>query len=627
MVTGCVIQKCPNCENGPPYPNAHRIYRGKWYDTYECGRYLMDHNCYQKAITLFAQSLMENPTDTRYARSYSTHFVKDYFPNREQGIAWYFLGDYEKAHHALSISISQFPSEKAHFFLDRVNQKKFKTLGIAPTKPHIVIDQLNANNVLLSASYPVNISGRVTDPQYISHISIANIHVFQDYSKKDITFSHHLYLAEGEHPVDILAKNLNEGQSLCKIVVHVDRTGPEIVFMSNDPSNLSGYVYDTNGLKHIQLNDRIIQCHSQERMPFQMNLTQTSIDMIKAEDMAGNVTIRKHPIFRQTYHQTHQLFAESSQKKLYSDIPKNGFEKIYIFVQDWKPFDYCYLPEMCIQGEIYSLHPLKELSINNRPISDHLDRHLIFSKKIHLDPGVNHVKIIAIDVNGYQNEQTITLTRYIPEAEKIKNRFRISIYPFEFTPENLHNSKYLNALLTVMSRQNRFKIIPRIKKTLQKTFWRFVSLKVQDELVDASIYGRIIKSPKDIEIYLPLISLNSQILGYADVYIPLKCQNDLNNAMKRLIKKLKYKFPKSYGAAVRQDNYYCTKSEQWQPFMHNIPLGWPAIFYREITHDPVRGSEQEVLGVSQIVRSEKNRFCVLQQNFNRKAPRLMVILK
>ncbi|ETR69337.1 MAG: hypothetical protein OMM_03992 [Candidatus Magnetoglobus multicellularis str. Araruama] len=546
--SSCVTQKCPNCENGPPYPNAHRVYRGKWYDTYDCGRYLINNECYKKAIPLFSQAIQGNPTDTRYARSYSTHFVKDYFPNREQGIAWYFLGEYEKAFTALSLSIKQFNSEKARYFLDKVNRARFKKMRISPTQPHIVFNRIH-KNLMFTNECPVIISGRITDPQYVFQISIDNKQVFQDYSAREVTFNHPLYLDEGSHPIDISAQNLNGRKSSKSIIVQVDRTGPKIVIHSKRASMCDGIILDNFGLKHIQINNRIIPCQGKKKVPFHAIITNSSIDIIQAEDLAGNVTSIKHPIWHQTHYPDRQFFAENERKwkHYYSDARQARTQSIHIHIQDWQPFDYSYLPEMNIQGEIFSKHALTQLTINSNPITCDSETNLIFSKKVHLTPGQNHIEIVAIDQKGNTQQHSLSIYRYIPESQKNKHRLRLAVFPFETIPVKMDATQFSNALLDALHQQNRFNIIVRKQIHSPKSFWSILSFQSQTETADALSHGRLIKSPKDIEIYIPLVTLDSQILGYADVYIPLESQHDLKKAMTRLVNKLIYRFPLSNG--------------------------------------------------------------------------------
>ncbi|KPA14219.1 conserved hypothetical protein, secreted, partial [Candidatus Magnetomorum sp. HK-1] len=504
--TACITQKCPTCENGPPYPNAHRIYRGKFYDTYDCGKYLMENECYKKAIQTFALSIRDNDSDTRYARTYSNHFIKDYFPNREQGISWYFLGEYEKAYKALILSIEQYPSEKAQYFLDKVISARFNAQGVKPTKPQIVIDNLNSDEILLTSSYPVTISGTITDPQFVSQILIKQTQIFQNVSEKKVKFIHKLNINEGIHKIQISAENLNKGISEKKISVQVDWTGPQIVISKSDNASIiSGYVFDDIGLKQLRLNNRIFNCNKKKRFPFHTIRTGTTLDQIEVEDLAGNIT-KYSPEFTKEISTSNRYFFASNEKSVfYSDSSDNNYKPsknspISIKIKHWSRFDYSYLPEIAIMGEINSPYALKSLTINNSQIKINADSHILFSKKIHLKPGINSIKVKAVDIKENNQSLDIEITKRIPEAYKTDYRLRLAVYSFDSISCTVDREKFYNSFITALYEKNRFKILSRKDFEQKKAFWSLFTFHQKKDLTaEAFLKGRIIKSRKDIE--------------------------------------------------------------------------------------------------------------------------------
>ncbi|KPA12491.1 hypothetical protein MHK_007303, partial [Candidatus Magnetomorum sp. HK-1] len=128
---------------------------------------------------------------------------------------------------------------------------------------------------------------------------------------------------------------------------------------------------------------------------------------------------------------------------------------------------------------------------------------------------------------------------------------------------------------------------------------------------EAFLKGRIIKSRKDIEIYVPLENLDSRILGYADIYIPEITDYNLKFVMKRLAEKLINRFPLVKGKVIMSKNkLLCVEAPEWIASDNKISLDWPAFIYLNTTHDPIRGSDQEIISISQIMRSQPGRFFV-----------------
>ena len=102
----------------------------RWYEVYGRGVTAMKQGRYAEAIIHFQKAISKKSRDTGRIRAYGTVFV-DYFPNREIGICYYFLGEYEKALQFLKLSMSQKPSNRAKLYLAMTKKK----LGVEPPPP------------------------------------------------------------------------------------------------------------------------------------------------------------------------------------------------------------------------------------------------------------------------------------------------------------------------------------------------------------------------------------------------------------------------------------------------------------------------------------------------------------
>ena len=98
------------------------IFRHKWWNYYERGISYAEGEFYEDAIGDFTQAINQRPGDQRMARTYGMHFI-DYFPHRELGIIHYQRGDLAAARKELELSLSQYPSAKARYYLDRVRKE------------------------------------------------------------------------------------------------------------------------------------------------------------------------------------------------------------------------------------------------------------------------------------------------------------------------------------------------------------------------------------------------------------------------------------------------------------------------------------------------------------------------
>jgi len=97
-----------------------------WYNFYETGQGYMKKGDYDRALMAFQTATSLEFKDTKQARTYGMNFM-EYFPHREMGICYYFLGDLDNARKQLQLSQAFARSGRADEFLAKVGT------GIAPT--------------------------------------------------------------------------------------------------------------------------------------------------------------------------------------------------------------------------------------------------------------------------------------------------------------------------------------------------------------------------------------------------------------------------------------------------------------------------------------------------------------
>ncbi len=108
-------------KEGKEYGKIRGAFRHRWWNYFERGMSFADGEFQQEAIADFKVAIAQRPEDQRRARTYGMHFV-DYFPRRELGVVYYQMGDFKAAKAELELSLSQYPSSKARFYLDRVRK-------------------------------------------------------------------------------------------------------------------------------------------------------------------------------------------------------------------------------------------------------------------------------------------------------------------------------------------------------------------------------------------------------------------------------------------------------------------------------------------------------------------------
>jgi len=107
---------------------------GEWYDYYENGLKEMDRGNWSLAIANFKEALKVKERDSKKMRTYGMHFI-EYFPHREMGIAYYYLGNVEFARQQLQTSLSQEYSARAQDFLSKIDRGEAPPKVITPQPP------------------------------------------------------------------------------------------------------------------------------------------------------------------------------------------------------------------------------------------------------------------------------------------------------------------------------------------------------------------------------------------------------------------------------------------------------------------------------------------------------------
>ena len=108
------------------------------------------------------------------------HFI-DYFPHRELGIVYFEMGDLQVAQAELALSLSQFPSAKAQFYLDRVRKQLIEQEVKEILPPKLSLDI--KTRTIWTRDDPVILAGSAEDEHYIKTITINGVPIFLERSQ------------------------------------------------------------------------------------------------------------------------------------------------------------------------------------------------------------------------------------------------------------------------------------------------------------------------------------------------------------------------------------------------------------------------------------------------------------
>jgi len=114
----------------------------EWFRLYNQGVRALKNGKYEIAVTKLQQALEVKDTDTKRIKTYGMHFIK-YYPNRELGIAFYYLGRKKEALKYLKLSEGMEPSQRAQEFLSKLGGiVQENPESVTPTKEELATEKM-----------------------------------------------------------------------------------------------------------------------------------------------------------------------------------------------------------------------------------------------------------------------------------------------------------------------------------------------------------------------------------------------------------------------------------------------------------------------------------------------------
>lgn len=635
----CAVNHGPvYTKNGKTYGVVAGNFTDRWYDYYERGLSYSNGEYFKEALSDIETAIKTRPRDQRWVNTYGMHFI-DYFPHREKGIIYYFMGEYLLSEEELKRSIDQTPSAKASYFLDKVRTERMLQDKKVITKPE------------MSLSYPSNtrderieISGLITDDCYVSEIQISGENVSIDSSDKQISFKKQLYLPEENHPLEIYARNLMGGYTKKSARILVDRSGPTIVIKEFLPgSRLTGYLIDQSPLKSFLINNRQ-SIHEVERGHFSILLDHDIPKVsITASDTLGNKTkllIEKVQNKTGFISPLCNVLLASAQSASSDASPGIIFPKMDISIKGMETEMIVYKKTIRLQGEIKSIAQLKKINIwlNDKLIGDDINGNTLsgfgkiisFNKSVSVKKGQNRLVITASDELENVIKKEFKILRKTPDILKLENRFALKIYPldermgkyekgfikkwFSTTPVFNGYSRFMDKnsrdtfyrhIEKDMLKKERFQLIALDQKRLENktviddAIARYSGNKKKKSSPDALLIGNTCVDRNGTEITARLIHLATfeEILS-KDVFSSGKSTDDVKKMAGELSRKFHQSLPVVEGNVekiTRQKVHVSLNGGR-------IEEGWPVYIYSNKTKEKntaclSKGCNSQIIGL------------------------------
>ncbi len=547
------VWSCVQKPSGPVYAKNGKEYgktqaaffRHRWWNYYERGISYAEGEFYQEALSDFKEALGQREEDQRMARTYGMHFI-DYFPHRELGIIHYHMGNFQEAGKELEISLSQYPSAKARYYLDRVRKALIEEVVQEVSPPRLTLS-FRAEEIW-TREHPVRVSGVAEDENYVAAITIRGTPLFLEGSEKRIPFDKPLALSQGRHVIDVEAKNLLGKTAQRSVIINVDREGPITTLdelQVDDAATprevrVSGSIYDEAGVSELIINGQNISIKKGAEVLFtaKLSLDTASLEIVTV-DTLGNQTSAQIPLSAGLLSETPVLVAwvDTNVGPSFESAGLFGAKDTNpprIRLKGWSDSQTVFLEKVYIEGQVSDESKIESLTINGIPILRRQSLYIFFSHLAELSEGENTLTVEAIDEEGNSSRKTIAIVRRIPKALQLGERLSLTAFPFEQKGEVTEASlAFQDNLIDALVNQNRFQVIERDKLNLvlreqklsrTKLFDKGTALKLGGLVAAKSIImGSIIESRIGIEVVARMIDTEtSEILAAQDVYDELK---------------------------------------------------------------------------------------------------------
>jgi len=347
-------------KDGKEYGKVRGAFRHRWWNYYERGLSYAEGEFYPQALADLKRAVDQRDKDQRKARTYGMHFI-DYFPHRALGIVYYETAYSEEAQKELELSLGQFPTAKAHFYLDRVRKVLIEQEGKEIGPPNLTLDF--EQEEVWTRQDPVVVSGNAEDAHYISRIMVGQVPVFMEVSQKRVRFKEALRLSQGSHRVEVMARNLLGKITKRQIRIQVDREGPMITLekLKLDPSlpgegvTIHGSIYDPAGVSKLSINGQAQPIKEAVEIFFTKRLVAYEIDLkLEARDRLGNKTSATIPISYRTGDSRPVMLASANSDAM--DLLMAGIfgsrdtQPPMIRLRDWTDNQTVFLEKIYLQG-------------------------------------------------------------------------------------------------------------------------------------------------------------------------------------------------------------------------------------------------------------------------------------
>lgn len=299
VLVGCATQSATDPRyvvDGEQYGVTDGPFRGRWWSYYERGRSFMAGGFTKEAESDFREAIAMRAGDQRWARTYGLHFTREYFPNRELGVALLAQGEVDKAVEALRLSLSQTETARAAVYLEKALRAQITAAGGDDVTPVIT----DLATTVVDGGDPLErvVRFRVSDNHFLRAIRVGTQRVIVPVASQAHVVEERVRVAAAAREINVVVEDIAGNTATASTPIAIDAEGPMVSFDEPIvlPGVVRGVVADGSGVASLHINGENVALDGDS---FAINVAEVNLEKpisYEAVDNAGNINRGPIPI-------------------------------------------------------------------------------------------------------------------------------------------------------------------------------------------------------------------------------------------------------------------------------------------------------------------------------------------
>lgn len=571
---------------GVQYGATKGAFRDRWWNYYERGRSFLEGGFPAEAESDFRTALAGRGRDQLWPRTYGLHFIPEYFPHRELGIALFHQGQVEESIPELERSLSDRFSARAAYYLDEARKKHLESQDVDKHPPEVTVSSPDATVPI--GDMQILVSGVAHDDTYVAAVTI-NGHAFDvRVSAPEVAFSYSVPMEPGDNAIEITATDLLGKSTTTRVNLQIDIDGPVVSFDSPlvFPGQIAGIAYDPSGIAAVWVGGReaAVSPGQDGQTSFSIELPQGEVKppvLYEAEDGLGNKTRGRLPVDLVVLSGVPQgpVFAKSEAevsllrggvralnfqgRTIALAAAASNAQPLSVELGNIRDGQEYFMDEIVVALDIACTDGIASVELNDEPVNVMPNRpRQRVSRRLRLEPGANEIAVAVCDTSGRSADDRRTVMRGANDIEQAKGKLGIAflsnVAHIQNTATNAETEGILDLLAATETVSRRFTVVDRslLAEVLQEQelVLALASRKGKLELgkvvpAEVMFVPRIRRDPETIEIVLEGIGTETgvRVAQRVDVAGPL---DDIERLVDDLGVRLSQEFPRVTGHVI-----------------------------------------------------------------------------